>query len=46
MEDKQMTFDEKIKEYKDHLQALNEIDSLEVKASTVMMSYYCPTNIH
>ena len=30
MEDKQMTFDEKIKEYKDHLQALNEIDSLEV----------------
>ena len=30
MEDKQMTFDEKIKEYKDHLEALNEIDSLEV----------------
>ncbi len=25
-----MTFDEKIKEYKDHLEALNEIDSLEV----------------
>jgi sulfur transfer protein SufE len=30
MEDKQMTFNEKIKEYKDHLEALNEIDSLEV----------------
>ncbi len=25
-----MTFNEKIKEYKDHLEALNEIDSLEV----------------
>ena len=25
-----MTFDEKIKEYKDHLEALKNIDSLEV----------------
>lgn len=30
MEDKQMTFEEKTKEYKDHLEALKEIDSLEV----------------
>ena len=30
MENKQMTFDEKIKEYKDHLEALKNIDSLEV----------------
>ncbi len=30
MENKQMTFDEKIKEYKEHLEALKEIDSLEV----------------
>ena len=30
MGETKMTFDEKIKEYKDHLEALNEIDSLEV----------------
>lgn len=30
MENKQLTFDEKIKEYKDHLEALKNIDSLEV----------------
>ncbi len=30
MEDKQMTFEEKTKEYKDHLETLKEIDSLEV----------------
>tara|TARA_A100001011_G_C14284537_1_gene833053 strand:- start:1514 stop:1933 length:420 start_codon:yes stop_codon:yes gene_type:complete len=30
MGETKMTFNEKIKEYKDHLEALNEIDSLEV----------------
>lgn len=30
MENKQMTFEEKTKEYKEHLEALKEIDSLEV----------------
>ena len=44
MENKQMTFDEKIKEYKDHLEALKNIDSLEVYQWLIGLGKQLSTN--
>ena len=44
MENKQLTFDEKIKEYKDHLEALKNIDSLEVYQWLIGLGKQLSTN--